>query len=131
MDLMDSLYDHIAAEIPFLKLGYLGLEESLVMYPLPGSQTIVQFQDGTSDERLLYEIAYKSKSQQKIVDTMWQLTELLSHTDSLNGQGNTFEFISLQVTNLPFLNNLDQQGYYTYLLDFSVEATILEKENVK
>lgn len=130
MDLMDRLYDLIVAEIPGLRLGYLGIEESLVMYPLPGSQTITEFQDGTSDERLLFEIAYKSKDAEKINQAMWKLTELIANTDNLQSENESFEFLGMAVTNMPFLNGLDTQGYYVYLLDFSVDAAILEKEQI-
>lgn len=132
MDFMERLNDTIN-EIPGLplrsRLGYLGTNESLVIYPLPGSTPIAEYMDGTKDERLNYEVSMKSKSQEKINDTLWLIARSLDDVKDIKSKDGSFKFEDLSITNLPFVNNADDQGWFTFLLNVQATITNKEKEN--
>ncbi|ASV67575.1 phage tail terminator protein [Cytobacillus kochii] len=127
MDFIERLTDRINL-IPNLPLnckkGYLGVEESLVIYPLPGSQVIRKFMDGVSDQQLNYEIAMKSKSQSKIHQSLWLVQDELERLKELVSNNNSFEFEDLSITNKPFINQLDDQGWFVFLLDIQATVTV-------
>lgn len=126
MDVLESLYNKFTQEgLQGIRMGYLDPGESLVIYPMPGSQTIQEYQDGTSDRRIPFEIAYKSQAVSQINMVMWQATQIIENMNDLTSQDGTFEFLGSELTNLPFLTNLDEKGYYTYNMNFYVDATIL------
>lgn len=133
MDFIERLNDTINAIPGFplrSRLGYLGTEESLVIYPLPGSNVIATYMDGVRDENLNYEIAMKSKDQEKISNTLWLVARTLEETKVINSKDNSFKFEGLRITNLPFVNNADEQGWFTFLLNVQATITNFEKENV-
>ncbi len=111
------------------KLGYLGVGESFVLYPLPGSRVTQEYMDGTTDQQLNYEIAFKSKSQNKINDTLWAVQTELEKTRVIVSGNNSFEFDELIITNKPFINQLDDQGWFVFLLNVQAKITIFKEEN--
>ncbi|SHI01820.1 minor capsid protein [Virgibacillus chiguensis] len=131
MDFMERLSDRIN-DIPKLpvtcKLGYLGAEESLALYPLPGSQVVTEYMDGTTDQQLNYEIAMKSKLQSKIHNTLWLVQNELENLVVLESFDDSFEFEELIITNKPFINNADEQGWYVFLLNIQAKITVFREE---
>lgn len=133
MDFMERLNDTINSieGLPERsRLGYLGTDESLVLYPLPGSRPIVEYMDGTRDEQLNYEISMKSKSQDKINKTLWLVARTLEGVKSIVSLDNSFEFQSLTLTNMPYVNSADEQGWYTFNLNVQAIITNKEKERL-
>lgn len=132
MDFMERLNDTINA-IPNLpvrsRMGYLGPEESLVIYPLPGSNVIASYMDGTKDENLNYEISMKSQSQSKIDNTLWLVARKLEKVKNIESKDGSFEFEELSITNLPFINDANEQGFYTFNINVQATITNKEKEN--
>lgn len=127
MDFMERLCDEIndMPQLPVVcKLGYLGTDESLVLYPLPGSKVVQEFMDGTSDQQLNYEIAMKSKSQNKINSTLWTIQNELEKLKALDSQDDSFKFDELIITNKPFINQIDEQGWFVFLLDVQANITV-------
>src|SRR5690625_46410 len=98
MDFMERLNDHINT-IPLLpiesKMGYLGTDESLVIYPLPGSRVIAEYMDGTKDWQMNYEVAMKSKLQSKIHATLWMIQNELEVLEELESKDGSFQFDEL------------------------------------
>lgn len=132
MDFMERLNDQINSieGLPInSRLGYLGTEESLVLYPLPGSRPIAYYMDGTKDEQLNYEISMKSKSQNKINTTLWLVARTLERVKTIKSQDGSFEFQGLTLTNMPYVNEADEQGWYTFNLNVQATITNKEKEN--
>ena len=109
------------------KMGYLGTDESFVVYQLPGSRTINKFMDGTSEEQLNFEFAMKSKAQSKIHTTLWLVQNELEALRDLKSLDGSFEFEELIVTNKPFINQLDNQGWFVFLLDVQAKITIFKE----
>ncbi|WP_342505866.1 minor capsid protein [Sporosarcina sp. FSL K6-2383] len=131
MDFMERLCDAINA-IPgnaeTCKLGYLGVGESFVLYPLPGSRVTQEYMDGTSDQQLNYEIALKSKSQSKVNGTLWSVQTELEKLKVLTSDNRSFEFDELIITNKPFINQIDEQGWFVFLLNVQAKITVFKEE---
>ncbi|EGP5670178.1 capsid protein [Enterococcus faecium] len=132
MDFLDCLNEKIN-QIPNLTLnirkGYLSAVESLVIYPLPGGKVDVEYYDGIKDELLNYEIAMKSKDGSKIEQTLWLLSDVLENIEELSSKDGSFEYNNLTITNRPFINESDEQGWFVFLLDFQTKLTTFEGEN--
>ncbi|WP_342512254.1 minor capsid protein [Sporosarcina sp. FSL K6-1522] len=131
MDFIERLQDKINAmpQLPVVcKLGYLGTDESLVLYPLPGSKVVQEYMDGTSDQQLNFEFAMKSKSQSKIHQTLWLVQGELEKLKELHSQDGSFEFEEITITNKPFINQIDEQGWFVFLLDIQANITVLKEE---
>ncbi|MEK5038768.1 minor capsid protein [Sporosarcina sp. FSL K6-3457] len=132
MDFMEMLCDRINAMTPRLpvecKLGYLGVAESLALYPLPGGKVVHEFMDGTSDQQLNYEIAMQSKSQAKVNDVLWMIQNELEALKELDSQDDSFKFDELIITNKPFINQIDEQGWFVFLLDIQANITVFKEE---
>lgn len=132
MDFIERLQDKIN-EMPGLpvqcRMGYLGADESFVVYPLPGSKVAQEYMDGTSDQQLNFEFAMKSKSQSKIHATLWLVQNELEGLDELTSKDGSFEFDELIITNKPFINQIDDQGWFVFLLDVQAKITVFKEEN--
>ncbi|WP_062052408.1 minor capsid protein [Bacillus sp. JCM 19034] len=130
MDFIERLNDKINAidQLPIVsKLGYLGTEESLVLYPLPGSRVTAEYMDGTTDQQLNYEIAMKSKTQSKIHQSLWAIQNELEGLSEIESADGSFEFDELIITNKPFINNADDQGWFVFLLNVQAKITVFKE----
>lgn len=104
------------------RLDYLNEGEDLVIYALPGGKVEDEDMAGTQILSLPYEIAIKSKDQQKVNATLWKInTELSKIGLELPSLNNSYTFLSLKIET-PSLNDVNDQDYYIYLLD--LQATI-------
>lgn len=104
------------------RLDYLNEGEDLVIYALPGGKVEDEDMAGTQILSLPYEIAIKSKDQQKVNAILWKINFELSKIGlELQSLNNSYTFLSLKVET-PSLNDVNDQDYYIYLLD--LQATI-------
>ena len=104
------------------RLDYLNEGEDLVIYALPGGKVEAEDMAGTQILSLPYEIAIKSKDQQKVNATLWKINTELSRIGlELPSLNNSYTFLSLKVET-PSLNDVNDEDYYIYLLD--LQATI-------
>jgi hypothetical protein len=128
---MDRLTERVN-QIPGLPIelerGYLKATESFAIYPLPGSQVVKTYMDGTTDQRLNYEIAMKHKTQGVIHSTLWIVQNELEALQELESNDGSFEFDEIIVPSKPFINNADDQGYYTFLLNIQAKITVFKEE---
>lgn len=131
MDFIERLTARVN-EIPGLpincKVGYLGTDESFVVYPLPGSRTVIEYMDGTKDQQLNFEFAMKSKSQRNIHQTLWSVQNVLEDLEELESHDDSFEFQDLIITNKPFINQMDDQGWFVFLLDIQANITVFKED---
>ena len=129
-DFSEVLLDYIKSvqfQIPS-KHGYLDEHEGLVIYPLPGGNVVDEDMAGTQIVNLPFEIAIKSKDQKLIDNTLWQINTALSKMDlELPSKNGSYEFLGLKIDK-PYLNDLDEQGFYIYLLDVTANLEIERKE---
>ena len=135
MDFIERIKDSVNSidELPInsnddlpiqLRIGYLGTDESLVIYPLPGSATTKEYMDGAKDVDMNYEIAMKSKDGDKLQQVLWLISEHLDKVKSVISQDDSFTFNKLTITSKPFINQYDEQGWLVFLLDFTANITI-------
>ena len=132
MDFIDRIKDKINSipEMPSkMKKGYVSSDESLVIYPLPGGQNLVEYYDGIKDVQLNFEIAMKSKDGSKVEQTLWLISDSLERMSDVASSDDTFEFNNLTITSKPFINDADEQGWFVFLLDFQTKLTTFEGEN--
>lgn len=129
-DFSEVLLEHIKSvqtQIPS-NHGYLDEYEGLVVYPLPGGNVVEEDMAGTQIVDLPFEIAIKSKDQKLIDNTLWQINTALSKIGlELPSKNNSYNYLGLEVKK-PYLNELDEQGFYTYLLDVTANLEIERKE---
>lgn len=131
MDFTDRIRDSINSidELPIkIRKGYLSTDESLVIYPLPGSQVLTEYYDGIKDQQLNYEIAMKSQDGDKIERVLWIISDYLEQLEEITSLNKSFEFNSLAITSKPFINDADEQGWFVFLLDFQVKLTTFKED---
>lgn len=110
------------------RMGYLGADESLVLYPLPGSRVIREYMDGTTDQQLNYEIAMKSKQQTMILDVLWKVQNEMESLQELESNDGSFEFQDITITSKPFINSNDDQGWFVFLLNLQAKITVFKED---
>jgi hypothetical protein len=109
------------------RLDYLGEHEDLVIYPLPGGKVEAEDMAGTQTVSLPFEIAIKSQDQSLTNATLWLINTSLSQLDlDLPSLNQSYEFLGLEAAK-PFLNDLDEQGFYIYQLDITASLEIERK----
>lgn len=131
MDFIERLAERVNG-IPNLPIdvepGYLKASESFVFYPLPGSRITQEYMDGTTDQQLNYEFAMKSTIQSKINQALWAVQNELELLEKLESQDGSFEFQNIVITNKPFINQADDQGFFTFLLNIQAKITVFKQE---
>lgn len=106
------------------RLDYLNESEDLVIYALPGGKVEDEDMAGTQILSLPFEIAIKSKDQQKANAILWKInTELSKIGIELPSLNNSYTFLALTVET-PSLNDADEQGFYIYLLDLQARLEV-------
>lgn len=109
-------------------LDYLSEKEGLVLYPLPGGKVEDEDMAGTQTVSLPFEIAIKSRDQALNNTILWQINAALSKMDlNLPSKNKSYNFLGLAVDK-PYLNDLDEQGFYIYLLDVTASLEIEREE---
>ena len=109
-------------------LDYLSEKEGLVLYPLPGGKVEDEDMAGTQTVSLPFEIAIKSRDQALNNTILWQINAALSKIDlDLPSKNKSYNFLGLAVDK-PYLNDLDEQGFYIYLLDVTASLEIEREE---
>lgn len=128
-DFISRLADKINSidQLPFeASKGYLNANEGISVYPLPGGRVVLEDMAGNKDVELPFEIAVKSKRQEIANDTLWLINDILSDFNiNVPSQNNSYEFSNLEVDK-PFLQDMDEQGFFVYMLD--VKASIRIKK---
>lgn len=125
-DFSEVLQDFLAGlDLPLTpRLDYLNEGEDLVIYALPGGKVEDEDMAGTQILSLPFEIAIKSKDQQKVNATLWKInTELSKIGLELPSLNNSYTFLSLKVET-PSLNDVNDQDYYIYLLDLQARLEV-------
>lgn len=127
MDLIEVLNEHVnqISGLPKLcRIGYLNpVDEDFCVFPLPGSRVIGGFMDGSKEQELNYEFAMKSKDLQKLNATLWLVQNELEQLSTLTSKNDSFSFEWIEITNKPYINQLDEKGIYIFLLDIKVKIT--------
>lgn len=98
------------------RLDYFTPDNDLVVNAIPGGKVDLIYMDGTKEVSLPFEIAVKSKYNQKASNIIWQINTALSEFDidlpSING---SYKFLDL-IVDKPSINGKDEQDYFIYTL---------------
>lgn len=130
MDFLESLknsINKIEGLTSEIKIGYLAPNTSFCVYPIPGSRIVRQYYDGAKDQQLNYEIAMKSTEQKTINDALWLVSNHLEELSELSSLDGSFDFESIEITNKPFINALDDKKNYIFMLDIQAKITTYPK----
>ena len=95
VDFLVNLVDHVNEDLDMpmpLKMGYLGEEDSFVIYPTPGSRVTREYYDGTKDRDLNYEIAMQSKSQELLQESLWCVHNDIENITELPSVNGSYDF---------------------------------------
>lgn len=126
MDFIERLNDSVN-EINNLPLrcsiGYLGSKDSLVLYPTAGGRVVNEFYDEVKDQELNYEFAVKSQDQEVLNKTLWLIQSHLENLKGLSSNDGSFDFEQIIITNKPYLNSEDDQGWFIYQLNITASLT--------
>lgn len=109
-----------------LKKGYLGDNESFVVFPLPASRVTQEYYDGTKDMDLNFEFAMKSKDGEKLNSTLWTVQNEIEKIADLESHDGSFTFDKIEIANKPYMNQINEQGWIVFLLDITAKVTIYE-----
>lgn len=123
MDLYERLYDVIdSLDLPMsCYMGFLIDDpNTLCIYPLPGSRTTEQYFDGTREREMLYEVGFVTDDQQLADQTMWIITEYLDGLSEIQSENGSFETFDIEVSETPFISEMNERGFTTYLLDIKI-----------
>lgn len=104
-------------DLPIIaRMDYFTPDNDLVVNAIPGGKVDLIYMDGTKEVSLPFEIAVKSKYNQKASNIIWQINTALSEFDidlpSING---SYKFLDLTVDK-PSINGKDEQDYFIYTL---------------
>ena len=113
-------------ELPLkARLDYFNEDgDDLVINAIPGGTIDREFMDGTREVSLPFEIAVKSKSNEKASNIIWFLNGELSAFDvDLLSTDNSYTFLGLSVEK-PGINGRDEQGYFVYTLQLTAKLEI-------
>lgn len=133
MDFLERLKDNIdgaTSKEPAITIGYLSPKsDSFCIYPIPGSRVIQKYYDGAKDQELNYEIAMKQtgKGINEINTILWLVSTHLEELSELTSLDGSFDFESVEITNKPFINSLDDNKTYIFMLDIQAKITTYPK----
>lgn len=85
------------------------------------------FFDGVKDQTLNYEFAMKSKDQEAIHKSLWLILNYLEELETLKSADGSFEFREIEITNKPYINGEDEQGFYIFQIDITASITTFPK----
>lgn len=125
MDLAEQIKDSIERLNQPIEtiLGVLGPSEGAGLYTMPGGQVTRQFMDGTKDQALNFEYAIKSKNQDVASAQLWAVTNYLEGLADLPSKTDSYIFRDIAITSKPAQSQADEQGFYYWVIDFTVNIT--------
>lgn len=104
--------------------------DDIVLNALSGGTVNQEYMDGTRDISLPFEIAIKSKINQKANTIAWLISDELSSLDiDLSSTDNSYIFLNLKVDK-PAINGKDEQGYYIYTVQLIAKLRILKEKKI-
>ncbi|WP_249703522.1 minor capsid protein [Pediococcus pentosaceus] len=123
MDLAERLAEKInlLEDLPTsIHIGYLTADNSLQLYPAPGSRTISQDWYGVQERELNFEIAIRTNDSKLGSKCLWDISNAIDGLKTLISKDESFEFNSIEMTGLPFISEQDTEGFSIYSLNFKV-----------
>lgn len=106
------------------RIDYFNEKDDLVINLISGGRVEQLFMDGSQEISLPYEIAVKSKDNQRANAIIWTIHSYLSlfgiKLPSLN---NSYQFLEMEIAK-PSINGQDEQGFFIYTLTLTAKLEI-------
>lgn len=106
-------------------IGLLDVGESLSIMAMPGGEETEYF-DGSRDKNYNVQINAKSKNQMNCFNALTTIYQTLENLEDLPSANNSYEFNKIETKSLPSLLEMDEQGFYIYVLSISAKITIYQ-----
>lgn len=134
MDFVSNLTDHINENLTMpiiMKMGYLKDAESFVIYPTPGSRVTTEFYDGTKERDLNYDIAMQSQDQEALEASLWTVQNHLENLEELPSKNGSYDFDEIIIGDKPFIDQINEQGWFVFMLKITAKVTTYKKGSVQ
>lgn len=109
------------------KIGNVGTTESAGIYSMPGGQVTKRYMDGMKEEVLNFEYVIKSKNEELANNQLWQISDFLEQLDDLPSSNGSYDFEQISITSKPAQSQADEQGFYYWVVDFTVQLTTYKR----
>lgn len=122
VQLQKAFQDNITLPMK-LYTGYLIPDANLHMYTMPGGRILSEDMAGNITKQINYEIAIRTQNYDSAQETLYNIGQFLDDLgmDSISSADNSYLFNSVQVTGQPFPQQMDEEGYALFILDFQIE----------
>ena len=98
------------------RIDYFNEKDDLVINLISGGKVDQLFMDGSQEISLPYEIAVKSKDNQRANAIIWTIHSYLSQFGiQLPSQNNSYHFLEMEIAK-PSIKGQDEQGFFIYTL---------------
>lgn len=111
------------------RIDYFNEKDDLVINLISGGRVEQLFMDGSQEISLPYEIAVKSKDNQRANAIIWTIHSYLSQFGiQLPSQNNSYHFLEMEIAK-PSINGQDEQGFFIYTLTLTAKLEIKGDNN--
>lgn len=111
------------------RIDYFNEKDDLVINLISGGRVEQLFMDGSQEISLPYEIAVKSKDNQRANAIIWTIHSYLSQFGiQLPSLNNSYQFLEMEIAK-PSINGQDEQGFFIYTLTITAKLEIKGDNN--
>lgn len=111
------------------RIDYFNERDDLVINLISGGRVAQLFMDGTQEISLPYEIAVKSKDNQRANAIIWTIHSHLSQYGiQLPSLNNSYQFLEMEIAK-PSVSGQDEQGFFIYTLTITAKLEIKGDNN--
>lgn len=106
------------------RIDYFNERDDLVINLISGGRVEQLFMDGSQEISLPYEIAVKSKDNQRANAIIWTIHSYLSQFGiQLPSLNDSYQFLEMEIAK-PSINGQDEQGFFIYTLTLTAKLEI-------
>lgn len=106
------------------RIDYFNEKDDLVINLISGGRVEQLFMDGSQEISLPYEIAVKSKDNQRANAIIWTIHSYLSQFGiQLPSLNDSYQFLEMEIAK-PSINGQDEQGFFIYTLTLTAKLEI-------
>lgn len=106
------------------RIDYFNEKDDLVINLISGGRVEQLYMDGSQEISLPYEIAVKSKDNQRANAIIWTIHSYLSRFNiQLPSLNNSYQFLEMEIAK-PSVSGQDEQGFFIYTLNITAKLEI-------
>lgn len=111
------------------RIDYFNEKDDLVINLISGGRVEQLYMDGSQEISLPYEIAVKSKDNQRANAIIWTIHSYLSQFGiQLPSLNNSYQFLEMEIAK-PSVSGQDEQGFFIYTLTITAKLEIKGDNN--